>query len=208
MLTIESITEVNKYLDNLKAIVFDLDDTLYSEKEYVRSGYKAVACFLPYVENAESKLWTAFGNNLPAIDTVLENEGIYSENLKRQCLDVYRCHKPSIHLYDGVLEMFNELRCRRIDVGIITDGRPKGQWAKIKALGLENYAKHIIVTDEMGGIEFRKPCEKAFLLMAEKMKLSYQDMCYVGDNIQKDFVAPEKLGMKSIWFRNKDGIYF
>lgn len=32
-------------------------------------------------------------------------------------------------------------------------------------------------------------------------------MCYVGDNIKKDFIAIEKLGMKSIWFRNKDGLY-
>lgn len=207
LIAIGEITETINYIEGLSGVVFDLDDTLYSEKEYVRSGYKAIASFLPYVENAESKLWAAFENNLLAIDVVLENEGLYSEKLKTQCLDVYRYHKPSIHLYDGVLELFNELQCRKIEVGIITDGRPKGQWAKIKALGLEKYVKHIIVTDELGGIEFRKPCEKAFLLMAEKMELPYREMCYVGDNIQKDFVSPGKLGMRCVWFRNSDGLY-
>ena len=32
-------------------------------------------------------------------------------------------------------------------------------------------------------------------------------MCYVGDNMKKDFIAPEKLGMKSVWFRNKGSLY-
>ena len=32
-------------------------------------------------------------------------------------------------------------------------------------------------------------------------------MCYIGDNIHKDFIAPEMLGMEWIWFRNPDGLY-
>lgn len=38
MIEIDKITDVSNYIDDLKAVVFDLDDTLYSEKEYVRSG--------------------------------------------------------------------------------------------------------------------------------------------------------------------------
>ena len=38
---------------------------------------------------------------------------------------------------------------------------------KIKALGLRKFVNHIIVTDELGGIEYRKPDEKAFVLMKE-----------------------------------------
>ena len=43
--------------------------------------------------------------------------------------------------------------------------------------------------------------------MKEKFGVEYFQMCYVGDNIKKDFIAPQMLGMKSIWFRNKDGLY-
>ena len=42
MITINNILDVTKYLDNLDGIIFDLDDTLYSEKEYVKSGYVAI----------------------------------------------------------------------------------------------------------------------------------------------------------------------
>ncbi len=207
MIEITNITDVMQHLDGLKAIIFDLDDTLYGEKEYVRSGYHAVAKLLPQVEDAERKLWMAFENKKSAIDEVLISEGIYTEELKKQCLETYRYHQPDIHFYAGVVDMLMELRKRGYLLGIITDGRPEGQRAKIKALDMEKYIDHIIVTDELGGIQYRKPNEKAFVLMKERIGVEYAEMCYVGDNTKKDFVAPEKLGMKSIRFRNADGLY-
>ena len=93
-------------------------------------------------------------------------------------------------------------------IGLITDGRPIGQRNKIKALNLEKYINEIIVTDELGGVEFRKPNTKAFELMQEKLKIPFEKMVYIGDNINKDFIAPEKLGMQTIYFRNENGLYF
>ncbi len=207
MTEIRSITDVMQQLNGLKAIIFDLDDTLYSEKKYVKSGYKAVAGILPEIEDAQSKLWKAFEKKKPAVDEFLLSEGIYSDELKQKCLEVYRHHQPNIHLYDGVGEMLMQLRKRDLLLGIITDGRPEGQRAKIKALELEKYVDHIIVTDELGGVEYRKPNEKAFVLMKEQFGVEYGEICYVGDNTNKDFIAPENLGMKSIWFKNKDSLY-
>ncbi len=207
MIEMQNVTEVMQHLDGLKAVIFDLDDTLYGEKEYVRSGYCAVARLLPQVEDAEQKLWDAFENKKSAIDEVLISEGIFTEELKKKCLETYRFHQPDIHLYRGVMEMLVALRKQRFLLGIITDGRTEGQRAKIKALGLEQYIDHIIITDELGGIEYRKPNEKAFVLMKEYFRMEYSAMCYVGDNIRKDFIAPDKLGIKSIWFRNTDGLY-
>ena len=83
MIEITEITEVMNYIEGLSAVVFDLDDTLYSEKEYVRSGYKAVAEIISQVDDAEEKLWEAFERKKPAIDTVLKDEGIYSEELRK-----------------------------------------------------------------------------------------------------------------------------
>ncbi len=208
MIEITKVTDVMQNLGDLKAIIFDLDDTLYGEKEYIRSGYHAVAKFLLQVEDAEQKLWDAFENKKSAIDEVLMSEGIYTEELKKQCLEIYRYHQPDIHLYAGVVDMLMELQKRGYLLGIITDGRPEGQRAKIKALNLERYIDYIIVTDELGGIEYRKPNEKAFVSIKERFGVDYSEMCYVGDNIGKDFIATEKLGMKSIWFRNTDGLYY
>ena len=92
-------------------------------------------------------------------------------------------------------------------MGVITDGRSEGQRAKIKALGLDELVDHIIITDELGGVEYRKPNKTAFVKMQELLDVPFEEMCYIGDNIKKDFVAPNMLGMRSIWFRNMDGLY-
>ena len=207
MIEINQIADVLNYTEGLKAVVFDLDDTLYGEKEYIRSGYRAVAKVIPQVKNAERKLWRFFLEKKPAIDEVLSMEGIYTEEIRQRCLGVYRLHEPDIHLYDGVMEILTKLRSDGYKLGIITDGRPEGQRAKIQVLGLGKYMDHIIVTDELGGVKYRKPNETAFIQMADKLNVAFSQMCYVGDNIKKDFIAPLKLGMRAVWFRNQDGLY-
>lgn len=204
---INEITEVLFYLDGLEAIIFDLDDTLYGEKEYIRSGYRAVAKCIPQVEMAEKKLWDAFERGKPAIDEVLKVEGICTEEKQQRCLNVYRYHVPEIHLYEGVVEMLKQIRNSGLKIGIITDGRPEGQRAKIKALNLKEFVDAIIITDELGDITYRKPCETAFKRMRKYLNIEFAKMCYVGDNIKKDFIAPEKLGMKTVWFKNRNGLY-
>lgn len=197
------ISEGKNSGSQIKGVIFDLDDTLYSEKEYVRSGYKAVSDYLG--GGHEEKLWGFFEEKKPAIDELLSELG--REEEKKAVLNVYRSHKPNIHLYDGVVEMIEGLRDRGIKVGIITDGRPEGQQNKIKALGLEKIVDDIIITDELGGIQFRKPCDISFRIMQERWRLPSSEMMYVGDNPAKDFQAPQQLGMKAVWFKNEDGLY-
>lgn len=190
----------------IKGVIFDLDDTLYSEKEYVRSGYKAVAEYLGESSYAD-RLWKFFESGKPAIDELLRELGRKSE--KNEVLNIYRSHKPSIHLYDGVKELIGDLKKRGIKIGIITDGRSEGQRNKIEALDLDEIidSENIIITDEIGGIQFRKPCDIAFRILMTCWRLNPADVVYVGDNAEKDFQAPHQLGMRSVWFRNEDGLY-
>lgn len=185
----------------IKGVIFDLDDTLYSEKEYVKSGYKAVSDYLG--GNFEDKLWSFFEAGKPAIDELLKELGQESE--KEEALKIYRAHKPNIHLYPGVAEMIENLKAKGIKVGIITDGRPEGQRKKLDALGLR--VDDVIITDELGGVQFRKPCDIAFRIMVTRWRLNPADVVYVGDNPVKDFQAPQQLGMKSMLVMNEDGIY-
>lgn len=189
------------------AAIFDLDDTLYSEKEYVRSGYRKIAQLLPQIRNAEEKLWSAFEQGKPAIDTVLQDAGLWNEDLKAKCLEVYRQQEPDIHLYDGVRQMLMQLRECGVKIGIITDGRPEGQRKKLEALGLYDLVDHVVITDELGGPAFRKPCDIAFRIMQTRFNIPYESMVYVGDNPAKDFHAPKALGMQWIYFENRDGLY-
>lgn len=197
MIEISSVLEAEKHLDNVEAVIFDLDDTLYSEKEYVRSGYHKIAEHFGDL-SIEEKLWTAFKKGGKPLDEVLSPEK------KDEALRIYRFQKPDIHLYSGVSDMLTRIKKNK-KIGIITDGRVEGQRAKIEVLGLQNY--EIIITDELGGIEYRKPNEAAFRLMQKKMQVPFEKMVYIGDNPNKDFIAPQKLGMKCIYFKNVDGLY-
>ena len=187
----------------IRGVIFDLDDTLYSEKDYVKSGYKAVSDYLG--GNFESTLWRYFENGYAAIDKLLSD--INRNDEKNEALRVYREHMPSIRLYDGVMDMIEDLKARGIKVGIITDGRPTGQRNKLKALGLLDVIDDYIITDELGGIQFRKPCDIAFRIMQNRWRLPASEIVYIGDNGTKDFQAPRQLGMKCLWFRNEEGLY-
>ena len=189
----------------IKGVIFDLDDTLYSEKQYVRSGYQKIAEYLERDDAAE-KLWFYFESGKPAIDAYLAE--ICESEKKAECLRVYREQMPDITLYDGVVELIHKLKTKGIKAGIITDGRPEGQRNKIKALGLDTLVDDIIITDELGGVQFRKPCDIAFRIMQTKWKLPYEQIIYVGDNPNKDFQACRQLGMRWRYFKNEDGLYF
>lgn len=199
----------------ITGVIFDLDDTLYSEKDYVKSGYRAVAEFLEPGNKADNKitsdiivnkLWTYFLEGKNAIDELLNELG--QPEKKQDCLDIYRNHMPAIKLYDGAYDLIQNLKADGIKVGIITDGRVNGQKNKIEALRLTKLVDDIIITDELGGEQFRKPNDIAFRIMQCRWRLPFEELAYVGDNMIKDFQAPKQLGMKSIYFENKYGLYY
>ena len=107
---IERISEVETYLEDYDGIIFDLDDTLYSEKEYIRSGYHEIAKVMPQIVNCENRLWQHFQQGKQAINELLMEENCYTEENLKLCLDAYREQVPDIHLYDGIKELLYALK--------------------------------------------------------------------------------------------------
>ncbi len=208
MLEITRLIDSKEYLLQHAVVLFDLDDTLYPEKDYVRSGYREISRHYTEIENMTDKLWSAFENGEKAIDSVLHREGLLSPEAISYCLNIYRKHQPKITIYPDAAELICTLKAHGIRLGLITDGRPEGQHAKIKALEIEQYFEKIIITDELGSVGFRKPDTKAFEEMQKYFNVPYSSMVYVGDNPKKDFIAPKQLGMNSVYFKNPDGLYF
>lgn len=207
IIEIHSIYEVLKIAEHLNGIVFDLDDTLYNEKNYVRSGFNAIGNAFPQFKDLSEKLWKAFSDGKTAVDVVVDELGLQKEKYKQKFLEIYRCHKPDIKLNENVYEVLSKLKKNNKKLGLITDGRPEGQHNKIEALGIADFFDKIIITDELGGSDCRKPNPLAFNIMKKSLKLEYKDMCYIGDNINKDFIAPEKLGIISVHLNNCYGLY-
>ena len=208
MIEIGSITEVLNHLGGLEAVIFDLDDTLYNERDYVHSGYKAIERAFPQYKGIADELWQAFLRGEAAIDSVLKEFGLTEDSsLKADMLSVYRSHFPDICLSEEARNTLATLRQKNLLMGLITDGRPEGQWNKIKALDIADFFKKIIVTDELFGPEFRKPNPRAFECMRHALNIPYDKLCYVGDNPKKDIPAPTMLGMRAFLYRNPVGLY-
>lgn len=201
---VSAFSEIASAVEGRKGVVFDLDDTLYSEKAYVRSGYQKIAAYLGDASYAD-KLWAYFEAGKPAVDALLAELGMTEK--KAECLAVYREQTPDISLYAGAAALLADLKAKGVKVGIVTDGRVSGQEQKIAALHLEEMVDEIVITDSLGGAAFRKPCDIAFRIMQKRLGLPYGDMVYVGDNMTKDFIAPQQLGMHSVYFKNPDGLY-
>ncbi len=189
----------------IRGVIFDLDDTLYPEAEYVASGYRAAAAYLGKAEYA-GRLEEYRRAGKPAIDELLRETGREAE--KEACLAAYRGHTPEIRLYPGMKELLKSLRARGIRTGILTDGRPEGQEAKIAALGLRDLTDDILITDSLGGPVFRKPCDIGFRILQRKWGIPFEELIYIGDNREKDFQAPWQLGMHSMLVKNPEGLYY
>lgn len=177
----------------IKAVVFDLDDTLCPEIEYVKSGFRVIATEFSDA-SLSNKLYSLFKENN---QNVYQRAGFSDEESKR-CIEIYRSHKPDIKLKDNVIKMLSELRSNGFKLGIITDGRPETQNNKIEALGLSDFVDKVIVTDELGGESFRKPNPKAFEIMKETLNVEFDEMVYVGDNPSKDFAIKSVYPIKTV----------
>ena len=108
-------------------------------------------------------------------------------------LELYRFHYPEINLSNDTVEFLNKISNKNIDFSIITDGRSISQNNKIKALGLSNLSKNIIISEETG---YEKPHLNNFKII-ERI---YPDkkLLYIADNTSKDFLAPNTLKWDTI----------
>ncbi len=197
----------------IEVVIFDMDDTLYPEIDYVKSGYKHIASYLSNklnmnAENVYNDLISIFNKNSNNVFNQLfelYNIKYTTEDIK-VLIEEYRNHSPNIKLFDDVIPYFNNLKKDNIQIGLITDGYQNAQRNKIKSLKLENVIDYIIVTDELGR-EYWKPHQKSFIMMKEYFNVDYKKMVYIGDNIKKDFKAGNELGMDTIMITRENNIY-
>lgn len=197
----------------IKAVFFDLDDSLISEKEYVKSGFKHIAKLLANLYGEDEKqvyldLEKLFQSNaLNVFNRWYESKGLtYSKEDIIKLVQEYRSHEPSIKYYDDVIPCINKLKSQGIIVGIITDGYSVAQAAKIKSLNAKDLFDYIYITDQLGK-EFWKPSPKVFEIIKQQLNIGYDEIVYIGDNPKKDFYFYHLLQIKCLRIIRKDSIY-
>jgi putative hydrolase of the HAD superfamily len=188
--------------------VFDIDDTLYLERDYIRSGFEAVGRWAGRwigVEDFADRCWRRFlaGGRGRIFDEVLRECGKGpATDLISGLVEIYRTHEPSISLAEDASEALRAISSE-ISIAIISDGPPVSQSRKVEALGLEAFADPIVLTG-LRGAEFYKPHREAFQQAA--LCHSANVYVYIADNPLKDFAAPRELGWTTVRVRRPEGL--
>lgn len=198
----------------IAAVIFDLDDTLYDEIDYCRSGLHAVSRFLtrvadlPCSDDLFACLWRHFerGNRTRTFNGALEELGVpFDDNLIAQLIEVYRNHRPALELPADSRDVLDRLKDSYI-LALLTDGFMPAQRLKVQALGIERYFRAIVYTEELGR-PFWKPSPAGFERLIETLGVPPEQMVYVADNEEKDFIGPNQLGMSSILLRRPAALH-
>lgn len=171
-------------------IVFDLDDTLYKEIDFVKSAYIYINKYIRSRFGIDffSQIQECIDDGINFYDYIISKLHHKHNFSIEKYLELYRFHYPKLSLSTDTSEFLNNISERKIGFSIITDGRSISQNNKIKALGLSHLAQNIIISEETG---YEKPHVNNFKII-EKI---YPDkkLLYVADNTSKDFLAPNTL---------------
>lgn len=208
---IEEVIEVMA----IKAVLFDLDNTLYDFSTAHRQSLRAMAEYgesrfdiparqfiLAYHEadkqlKQEQPLAAACHNRVIIAQRMLELLGLPSLVTPLELYETYwgtllRSIKPM----DGAVELLSRLRRNHIRTGICTDMTTHIQHRKIAALGLASYLD-VMVTSEEAGVE--KPNPKIFHDCLRKLKVQPNEAFFIGDSFERDVCGAHAAGLLPFW---------
>lgn len=188
-------------------LCIDLDDTLYKELTYVKSGFNHVANFIESKTKASrNEIFKALMHDLYVngrgrnFNNILNMYNLNTKNNVDKCLQIYRQHRPNIKLYSNVenfLKNFTE------SMYLITDGNTLVQRKKVDSLDINKYFQKIFYTRNYG-IKSEKPSLNCFKKVADLEGTTLKHLCYIGDNPNKDFIGLKKHKGLTIQVGNKE----
>ena len=204
----------------IKGILFDLDDTLYDYNALNRNAVSALTAYsCEKLQVSKETFEKAFSHGRQetkkGIDTLAaaHNRMIYMQKTLEylqinpfayalEMYDVYWNYMlENMCLFKGAEELLCYLKNKGVQLAICTDLTTHIQHRKVRKLGLDQYI-NVIVTSEEVGVE--KPNIKMFLTVLDKLKMSPDEVLYVGDSYERDMVGAKKCGMRTYWY-NPEG---
>ena len=187
-------------------LVFDLDDTLYEERSFVMSGFKAVANYMAEknnlnIEDELNKLYRILNEKGrgQTFDYYLKDHKIFTKTLLKKLIKIYRGHYPNINLTFEDRKVLSQLQ-KKYSLFMVTDGNKNVQLRKIQSLGIEEYFKKILISHRYG-IKASKPSIYCFQKIINREKVDWCKIVYIGDDPHKDFINLRKIGAKTIRIR-------
>lgn len=190
-------------------LVVDLDDTLYLERDFAFSGYRAADAWaraelgLAGLEAVCRALFAA-GVRRRIFDMALPRLGAEADrDTVVELVAVYRQHAPQISLAPDAVRLVKRWRG---GLGLISDGPAATQAAKVRALGLDKRLDHVVLTGALGP-GAGKPSPSGYLEIQAATGLPSERHVYVADNPLKDFLAPRRLGWRTVMIERPERIH-
>ena len=183
-----------------KVVVFDLDDTLYKEIDFLKSAFHDISEIIATniginKDTVYNDLMKFYDNNENAFECVIKKFDLKCS--LEYLLNFYRTHKPKLIFSKSNTILLNELQAKGVKLCVLTDGRIIQQQNKIEALGISSYFSEIIISEEFGS---EKPNISNYKHFENKFGIG--DYYYIGDNIKKDFISPNRLNWTTICLIN------
>jgi len=194
-------------------VVFDLDDTLYPERQWALSGFRAAERWamaelgLDGLAADMTRLLDQ-GHRGRIFDMVLaERLGQAEPQTVKALVAAYRANEPELTLFDDARWALDHL-APHMALGLVTDGEEELQAKKIAALRIAPRFRSLVITGALGpGREFWKPHPKSFETVAAGLPQDGRRLVYVGDNPSKDFVSPNAMGWLTVQIVRPGGIH-
>ncbi|UOE93587.1 HAD family hydrolase [Alkalihalobacillus sp. LMS39] len=204
-----------------KAILFDVDDTMYDQQKPFADAILSIGLTsLPssiihplYIRSRyySDLLWDEYGRG------ELTLQELRIERVRRAFKDFqlvmtnddallfqqhYERNQAKIKPFPELLPLLSDLQSLNYEIGVLTNGPGSHQFAKIKTLGILPYVKKefIFISDEVG---VAKPNKQIFIHAAQTLKIDDEDLVYVGDNWTNDIVPSSQLGWQAIWYNHR-----
>ena len=190
----------------IRAVLFDLDDTLFDQRQWLDGAWRAVATRAgawgvdaDQLLGALRDVATAGSDRGGIIDQALDRVGATGTSVP-SLVDAFRGFAPTrLEPYPGVPAALEHL-ASRVPLGVVSDGDPGVQLAKLAALGVAPCFSTVVLSDQLGRAH-RKPDPLPFRHALGALGVDADHAVFVGDRPAKDVAGPAALGMRAIRVR-------
>jgi len=206
-------------MPKIRAVLFDLDDTLYDHRYSSRKGLQSLKnkydCFkdteldvleLEYLTVLNEIHLSKVLTGLSTIEEArIERYKIFFSkfdvNADLEFISLARkvysgSYKTNQRAVPGAAELLEALKSK-VKIGIVSNNLLKEQLSKINNIGIASYLDEIVVSEEAG---FIKPSPEIFQIVLNKLGCKAEESVMIGDSWETDIMGAKNAGIRAIWF--------
>ena len=191
----------------IKAIIFDLDNTLIDFMKMKRLSCKAAmdAMIKAGLKIDKEKglkimfqLYSEYGFEYQRIFQVFMKKVLGRIDYRTMASGIvaYRRIKEGLlYPYPNVIPTLNRLK-RKYKLAILSDAPKIQAWIRLAAIGIQDKFDLVVTFDET---KSKKPSRKPFLYLLKRLKLKPRECLMIGDSLKRDIAPAKKLGFKTVF---------